>query len=497
MDSRRIQDWGSRLDAGAIDDPTLHLARELERRRPASALPSPSFVKDLREHLLATPQRSPRTYAAWFLPIALAAALVVLAVILLRPDGIASASQVFERANQHYATLAQEEGILHTEFGLTYMVVDPVSQAPTDHYEWEGELWQSLAGPEFRYELRDRQGRIAYFAQRDEARFWRSAYPVTASRGDLVYGLTEEQYSASDDSFRVGIAPVFGNLIDWLSLDSWWLERAVDCDNPFCSLGLEDNSLWSCGERQCIFPLSSAIADVPAAEVELNLTGREARPDGRTVDVVEIRYSFGDEIVRRMQFDSDTHELVELVAYRMGFEVAKMTFGERRVVDRGHPDMFVTLPEGLREVRWPSQEPPPAPTLDEVPFPSAPRGSVPAVWASPVLAIPSKGSSLQGQTELVLFVSVPADLRQDAELIADLCRSAPSGDPPRLDPSSCTGLASASVRVPKGGGTQRLTLQIRPDDTWPRRVWVRLRLMYRDGQSTSVLDPEFSWSVEP
>lgn len=499
MNREQVGNWGSRLEAGVVEDPLLELAGRLSDRRLVPVGPDHGFVEQLREQLLEPPSASGHWSAVWLIPVVVVAAAVLTWVLVLLSAEPASAAEIFEDANRYYGSLAHEDGVLHSQFRLTYYEIDRGHRMVLRQHNWQGDLWGDLSGPDFRYQLIDDQGDYHYFAQRNGDQYWRSAYPVLASKGDLVYRLTEDQYYAPDVATS-RLAPIFGDLIDWLELDGWWIENGAGCENPFCAIGLQEGDFWECEANRCLAHLSSAVGDIPAADLEVVLTGQERQIDGRTVDVMEIRYSLGDQLVRRLKFDARTHALVELIGYSYGVEQARMSFGSREILGSESRSVFTTLPDQLRETTWElDQAPPPqTPWLDSAGVPGPPRGAVQTVWMMPTVTLPAEGETLRAGSELQLYLEVNGPPATNLTLVAKLCRRPPPGpsDSRPSDISNCGVVTSASRTVAKGSGTTLVTIPVEPDEDWPDTVWLGLEWEYPNGQSAYLWFPDYFWLID-
>lgn len=495
MDKRQLNEWGRRLDAGLTDDPTLALAGRLRGLRPLAPQPPTEFRGRLKAQLLST-KNAKSTVVGPRLRMVVALSLFIILVVgaiwIFPGAQPVSAGEILQRANTNFIAQAQGDGILYSQFTL---LIDRSYQQLTA----VGELWQSLETEQFRYQLVDTEGALLYFVQRDGDRIWRSVHdqPVGTTAVESVYLLTAEQYasliSPEESASQRSLPPIFGDLINWIEVDRWLATQSQTCDDLFCLLGLSDSEAWSCDGDSCTLPLLEPELDLPAVMLRATVSGKEQFADGRTVFDLEFRTTHDDALIRTLKFDSRNFDLVEIVAYSSGNEVARMTFLERQVLSTDTA-FFRTLPEGLGEMEWGGAVNPPDPTLGGTPLFHPPAGSI--VTAIPQLyySFPQKGTTISGQVEFVFFIRPRLGVRGEADLVVRLCDASPDQGPSF---SNCTGLPEVQTRVFKYDGYVRVSFVAQVDENWPAIVTVALGLRYDDGNSLSVLQPDYFWYVAP
>lgn len=481
-----IEEWGRRLDTRERSMPTLELAYRLGVELAVPPRPAPDFKHELRNRLLsrheARSMRIRRLAAGALATLAVLAGLLVGLDVLREGAGAVSAQELLERADGSLMEGVSTEDIVHDRW-----LVD-VSSTPTVRFKAVAEVWQSLDGGQFRYELEDSVGRLIYFVQRDAERVWRSKHAgsIGASPVDQVYTMGWEEYVASDmaalEQQAEVLPPLFGDLSNLLLFDTWLRGRVQGCVDVFCLVGLPSSASWECRSRRCELALSEGTQ--LEAEVREVLTG-----EGRKVAVVEFRARPDGELVRAVTIDTAASQLLGITAYAHGREIARLTHLGRQVLDAADlpSGFFSSLPASLEVVAQQEGKRTPAPGISGSPLFDAPE-TVAVKSVSP-----APGTELTGQIEFEVTLEYYLESEPEADLVVGLGTGLFSG--------LCVDLPCGKARIERGRGavTVRFTATIGPD--MPDRVMLVVRMRTeREHAFINTLGWAFedlSWTLRP
>ncbi|MCH7663588.1 MAG: hypothetical protein IH859_06935, partial [Chloroflexi bacterium] len=338
MDKQELKEWGQRLDTGNTGDPTLELAAQLSSHHSPAARPPAGFKQALMSKLLLESRTKTVNKSSRVLRLGIAITVAVfLAVgvfiglnpIIQEPQPV-SAAEILELANQAYISQLQSDQVLHTKFSLSW--------GPFMSFQTFGEQWLHTEGNYFRSQLANKDGILFYFAQSNGEVVWRSVHKQEIGSMPVysVYALSPEQYTplyliplnnfipiqgiTGDNN----VAPLFGDISDWIEMDQWMLLRSQDCDDLYCLLGLADSAEWECDGSRCTLPLKFPLIDSPGANLEVKVTGTEETADGRSAYIMEIRTDGINNLLRTLKFDTENFALLEILAHRKN-EVSGIT----------------------------------------------------------------------------------------------------------------------------------------------------------------------------
>ena len=519
MDKQELQDWGQQLDAGNIGDPTLELAAQLSAHRSPAARPPARFKQALKSNLLLesrtkTVVKSSRVLR-WGIAITVAVFLAVgvfagLNPIIQEPQPV-SAAEILARANQAYISQTQSDEILHTKFSLSW--------GPFMWIKTVGEQWLHTDGNYFRSQLANKDGILFYFSQSNGEIVWRSVHKQEIGSMPVysVYALSPEQYTplyliplnnfvpiqgiAGDKN----VAPLFGDISDWLEMDQWILLRGEDCEDLYCLLGLADSAEWECDGSRCTLPLQFPLLDAPGANLEVRVTGTEETTDGRSAFIMEFRTDRNSTLLRTLKFDTETFALLEILAHRKNdvsgkTEVsARMTYTLREFLPLTEELLatFSIVPESLKIIPYEEKVDLTIPQIPYSSFNHPPQGSIPIL---PVVhgVSPTAGKTLSGRVEFEMRVSYDLGYAPEADLIVRLCESySMQSDASRAGVVCVNELAYAQVRISEGNNTKRFIFTLDVDETWPEHFSLMIEIIVDEEiyvQWPAIYGP---WFVKP
>lgn len=501
MTKNEIRHWGQRLEAGQSKEPLLALAGSLAQSRVNSVQADKEFKTGLRARLLntATPKASSRALA----PIAMGLAVIAALWLALRVPQPASAAELLDRANVAYASYMQSGGILHTEFVLSTFEGRP--------QELHGESW--LAGDEgsSRVELRDSRGRLVYFAQRNGETLWRSMHdlPIEAPI-EALYRLGQDEYELARDLYQqlhpgLEWPPFFGDLAQWIELDTWFSEQAVACQDLYCLLGIDKDMEWDCQDKFCTLPLLETEVLLTPLELVAQFLGTEKLANGQEVYVVELGTNLIEGKLREMKFATDDFSLVEVTAYSTNHPhpIARLRVTVREQLPVNALS-FDNTPSSLQIIDWAGQR-----DLLQVPL-GMTNGSL--FTPLHVLALempgwveirfhleegsPPSGSQISGSQEIVVSVNLDPPLPEDAELVIQLCASSPQLDYLFTFTRNCFALGGIQLPVATNQQSVETSFQVNVTEEWPEHISLMIGMESSEFEKIYVITDVF-WTTQP
>lgn len=498
MDKKTIREWGKKLDEGALTDPTLELARKLENLKFAD-YEYPENEKRAFLDQIATKERKGQSRLLQKKKIVLIAGPLVLflafMVLFFQPASRVSAADILLDANAAYEALFQEEGILYKKFQLQINAKALDTQLPSST---TGQIWRSNESGHLRYTLSDQAGSLLYFSQADDAYYWRSAHPCPVGCGavETLYRLPYDEYNKTIDDKSRSQAPIFGDLVHWIEIDQWFFGQPSFCEDLFCLLRLGDRANWNCDETQCELTLLPQENGTPAVKIIAKVTGKEQSAGGKSVTVMEFRTSHDNRLVRTLKFDDQTDELVDLIAYSDGEEIAHLAYLDQRILT-GENEMdepFNAIPDNLKIIVLENAADLPDISLANTPTFDPPAGSFVYVVPNIEEITPQSGTRLEGLSEFSLTIQYKSGVPNEGSLTVHICAKSPGNISIQDD---CAHLPSTAITIQKYTNTYHISFTVEPDDTWPDEITVALVTRLDNDRSIITHDPELFWMLRP